>query len=67
MHGNGLPWMALPLAQGTIDEQERMGIAALYGGNALTPGVGRIMCSLAAAGGLASSGGIAGTGGGLAS
>ena len=32
--GCGLPWMALPLAQGTIDAQERAGIAALYGGNA---------------------------------
>ncbi len=38
-HGNGLPWMALPLAQGTIDEQERLGIGGLYGGNALTPGI----------------------------
>ncbi len=63
--GIGRPWMRAHHTE-TIDEQWRISVGLAYGGNALTPGVGRIMSSLAAHGGLAGHGGIAGQGGGLA-
>ncbi len=63
--GVGRPWMRAHHTE-TIDQQWRMAVGLAYGGNALSPGVGRIMSSLAGAGGLASEGGLAGSGGGLA-
>ncbi len=35
--GVGRPWMRQSLAQGTIDEGMRVGIANAYGGNTLSP------------------------------
>lgn len=65
--GVGRPYMRHPEPVGATDEQSRIARGLGYGGNALTPVVGgRIMFSLAGAGGLAGEGGIAGSGGGLA-
>lgn len=64
--GVGRPWMRDKFPVATPDEQWRATSGLTYGGNALTPGVGRVMSSLAGAGGLVSHGGIAGLGGGLA-
>ena len=64
--GVGRPWMRVKHPVATPDEQWRMASGNAYGGNALTPGVGRVVSSLAASGGLAGPGGIAGKGGGLA-
>ena len=55
----------LPNPDGTIDAADRFHLLGLYGG--LTAVVGRVMSSLAKAGGLVHKGGIAGKGGGLAS
>jgi hypothetical protein len=63
--GVGRPWMRSTFP-GTINEAWRVSVGNAYSGNALTPGVGRIMSSLASYGGLAGPGGIAGQGGGLA-
>ena len=65
--GVGRPWMRMIHPVATPDEQWRMAVGLAYGGNALSPVVGgRIMSSIAGAGGLAGEGGIAGQGGGLA-
>lgn len=66
--GVGRPWMRDKFPVATPDEEWRISSGNAYGGNALSGGGGggRIMSSLAGAGGLASRGGIAGIGGGLA-
>ena len=64
--GNHLPWMRAKFPVGSTDEQSRINSGHAYGGNALSPGAGRIMGSAAGHGGLAGPGGIAGQGGGLA-
>jgi hypothetical protein len=64
--GVGRPWMRDKFPVATPDQEWRMSSGLTYGGNALTPGTGRIMSSLAGAGGLVGDGGIAGQGGGLA-
>ncbi len=64
--GVGRPWMRDKFPIATPDEQWRATSGLTYGGNALTPGAGRIMSSAAGAGGLAGLGGLAGPGGGLA-
>ncbi len=61
------PWMRGKFPIATPDEEWRISSGLGYGGNALSPVTGgRIMSSIAAAGGLAGAGGIAGQGGGLA-
>lgn len=62
----GRVWQRNTFPIATPDEQWRMSAGNCYGGNALTPGAGRIMSSIAGHGGLASKGGIAGPSGGLA-
>ena len=64
--GVGRPWMRDKFPVATPDDDWRISSGNAYGGNALSVGAGRIMSSLAAAGGLAADGGIAGEGGGLA-
>lgn len=64
--GVGRPWMRDKFPVAVPDQQWRMDSGNAYGGNVLSPGVGRIMSSLANGGGLAGEGGIAGIRGGLA-
>ena len=64
--GVGRPYIRDHFPIATPDEEWRVGVGNVYGGNPLVAVVGRIMSSLARWGGLASKGGIAGKGGGLA-
>ena len=64
--GVGRPWMRDKFPVAAPDEEWRISSGNAYGGNALSPGVGRIMGSVAGQGGLVGPGGIAGQGGGLA-
>ena len=65
--GVARPWMRNIFPVATPDEEWRLNVGNAYGGNALSPVVGgRIMASIAGAGGLVAKGGIAGKGGGIA-
>lgn len=59
--GVGRPWMRDKFSVATPDQEWRMSSGNAYGGNALSPGIGRIMGALAGHGGLAGpKGGLAG-------
>ena len=57
--GVGRPWMRDKFPVATPDEEWRISSGNAYGGNALSPGAGRIM------GGLVGPSGLVGYGGGL--
>jgi len=64
--GAGRPFMRGHFPIATPDEEWRITSGIAYGGNALTPGTGTAVLSLAGRGGLAAYGGLPGKGGGLA-
>ncbi len=64
--GVARPWMRDKFPVATPDQEWRISSGNAYGGNALSPGSGRIMGAIAGHGGLAGPGGLAGNHGGLA-
>ena len=64
--GVGRPFMRGKLPVATPDFEWRAATGFSWGGNALSPGAGRVMGALAGHGGLAGPGGLAGMRGGMA-